>query len=140
MTRIEISQAFSAPVERVYAHLAHHENLADVFGAPITRVRDGEPDPDGVGSVREIRQPLVPPVQETVTKAVPHELIEYRITKGGSPLKDHLGVMRFTPQGTGSRLDYTITFGSRVPGAGRVIGAVLERTIRKGLADLATRL
>jgi uncharacterized protein YndB with AHSA1/START domain len=140
VTRLEISQSFTAPVERVYAHLAHHENLAEVFGAPITRVRDGDTEPDGVGSVREIKQPVVPPVQETVTAAVPNERIEYRITKNGSPLKDHRAVMLFRPEGTGSRLDWTIEFGSTFPGAGAVVGAMLRSTIRKGLKKLAREL
>ena len=36
------------------------------------------------------------PFEETVTQFEPDELIEYRITKG-TPLRDHVGVMRFTP-------------------------------------------
>jgi len=137
---IAICQRFSAPVGRVYAHLARHENLGDVFGARITRVRDGDTSPDGVGSVRELKvSALLPSFQETVTEAVPDELIEYRITQG-SPLRDHVGVMRFSAEGAGTRLDYTIDFDSVVPGAGGVIRAVLERNVRRGLAQLADRL
>lgn len=139
MTRLEITQAFAAPVDAVYAHLAHHENLGDVFGAKITRVRDGHDTPDGVGSVREIKQPLLAPLQETVTQATPNELIEYRITQG-SPLKDHVGLMRFRPEGTGTRLDYTIEFTSKIPGAGGLIKAMLERNIRRGLAGVDAKL
>ena len=140
MQRVHVVQDFSAPVEQVYAYLARHENLEKVFGARIRRVRDGHTTPDGVGSVRELKvSPLLPAFQETVTQAEPNELIEYRITRG-SPLKDHVGVMRFARQDTGTRLDYTIDFESKVPGAGGIISGLLERNVRQGLAGIAAEL
>lgn len=140
MQRIEVVQEFSAPVDRVYAHLARHENLEKVFGAKITRLRDGDTTPDGVGSVRRMKvNPLLPPFEETVTQAVQDELIEYRITKG-SPLKDHVGVMRFSPTGAGTRLDYTIEFESKVPGAGGVFRRAIEKNVRSGLRQIAAEL
>ena len=140
MQRIEVHQTFSAPVDRVYAHLAEHENLEQVFGAKITRVRDGRSSRNGVGSVRSLKlNPLLPAFEETITQAEPDRLIEYRITKG-SPLKDHVGIMRFAPEGTGTRLDYTIDFESKIPGAGGLIKSMIEKNVRKGLADTAGRL
>ena len=140
MQRIDVTQEFSAPVDRVYAHLAKHENLERVFGAQITRLRDGDTAPDGVGSVRRMKvNPLLPPFEETVTQAVPGELIEYRITRG-SPLKDHVGVMRFSPTGAGTRLDYTIEFESKVPGAGGVFRRAIEKNVRSGLRQIAAEL
>lgn len=138
--RVHVVHDFTAPVEQVYAHLARHENLEDVFGAKIRRVRDGHATPDGVGSVRELKlNPLMPAFQETVTQAEPNELIEYRITRG-SPLKDHVGVMRFARKGTGTRLDYTIDFESRIPGAGGIIQGMIDKNVRRGLAGVDAEL
>lgn len=122
------------PVERLFAHLAEHEHLAQVFGAKVERVRDGDTDRNGVGSVRRLRvAPGVPPFEETVTEFVPGERIVYRITKG-SPLDDHEGVMAFTarPDG-GSRLDYRIRLGAKVPGLAWVVRQVLTLRVRQGL-------
>ena len=136
MQRIEVEQTFRAPVDRVYAHLAEHENLEDVFGATITRVRDGHSSRNGVGSVRRMKvSPLLPAFEETVTQAEPDRLIEYRITKG-SPLKDHVGVMRFSPEGTGTRLHYTIDFDGKVPGTGALFKRIVEKNVRRGLANV----
>lgn len=136
MQRIDIEQTFSAPVDRVYAYLAEHENLEEVFGATITRVRDGHSSRNGVGSVRSLKlNPLLPAFEETVTQAEPGRLLEYRITKG-SPLKDHVGVMRFSPEGTGTRLHYTIDFDAKVPGAGGLIKKIVETNVRRGLAKV----
>ena len=132
MQRIEIEQDFALPVDRVYAYLSEHENLGPLFGAKVERVKDGETSRNGVGSVRRLRVGPTPPFEETVTAAVPNELVEYRITKG-SPLRDHRGEMRFAPTGTGSRLTYVIEFGAVVPLLDRVVKVGLERNVRKGL-------
>lgn len=138
MQRIEIDHAFAKPVERVYAHLAEHENLGPLFGAKVTRVRDGDSERNGVGSVRALRVAVLPPFEETVTEAIENELIRYRITKG-SLLRGHHGEMRFTPQGTGSHLRYVIEFGAVVPGLDRVIKLGLERSVRAALPRVDER-
>lgn len=135
MQRIEIDHDFIKPVERVYAHLAEHENLSPLLGAEVTRVRDGDTERNGVGSVRALRVGVLPPFEETVTEAVENELIRYRITKG-SPLRDHHGEMRFTPKGTGSHLRYVIEFGAVVPGLDRLVKLKLERSIRATLPQV----
>ena len=49
---VTVEQDFSAPVDRVFAHLSEHENLAEVFGAKVERLEDGQPERNGVGSRR----------------------------------------------------------------------------------------
>jgi uncharacterized protein YndB with AHSA1/START domain len=132
MQRIEIDHDFSQPVDRVYAYLAEHEHLGPIFGAKVTRVRDGDTDRNGKGSVRALKIGPLPAFEETVTEAIPNELIKYEITKG-SPLRGHHGEMRFTPKGTGTHLRYVIEFGAVVPGLDRVIKVGLERALKKGL-------
>lgn len=138
MQRVEIQHDFALPVERVYPYLAEHENLAPLFGAKVERVRDGDTERNGVGSVRRLKVGPLPWFEETVTKAVPNELIEYRITKG-SPLRDHRGEMRFAPAGTGSRLTYVIEFGAVLPRLDKLIAVGLERGIGKNLPDVDRR-
>ncbi|MEA2346704.1 MAG: hypothetical protein QOG62_491 [Thermoleophilaceae bacterium] len=105
--QVDVTQEWAAPVEKVFDYLGEHENLSKVFGIKVERLRSGDTDRNGVGSVRKLG---IGPItfEETVTDYKANELIEYTITKG-TPLKDHLGTMRFssTPSG-GSRLHYTI--------------------------------
>lgn len=134
--RIEINQEFDIPVERVFAYLGEHENLARVFSpARVKRIRSGEGARNGVGSARELRILAGPPFVETVTAYKENELIEYRITHG-SPLKNHRGTMRFsrTPQGTS--LHYTVVFEGKLPLVGALIKPGLEMAMRRGLKHL----
>ena len=136
MARIEITQDFALPVQRVYAYLSEHENLGPLFGARISRVRDGTTSRNGEGSVRRLKVGPLPPFEETVTRAVPDEVVEYRITSGTTPLRGHRGEMRFCATPSGSRLVYVIEFGAVLPLLDKVIAVGLERNIRTGLATV----
>lgn len=132
MARIEITQDFALPVERVYAYLSEHENLGPLFGARVRRVKDGTADRNGAGSVRALKVGPLPWFEETVTQAAPDQVIEYRISKG-SPLRGHHGRMEFSALGAGTRLRYVIEFGAVVPLLDRVVAVGLKRNIGKGL-------
>jgi hypothetical protein len=132
MHRIQITHASQLPVAALFDALADHGRLGKVFGAPVRRIRDGDTEPNGVGSVRRIGfGPLA--VEETVTAFERNRSIDYRITRGGFPIRDHRGHVAFAETGSGSRVDWTIEFGSHLPGAGAVLAFLLERAIRMGL-------
>jgi uncharacterized protein YndB with AHSA1/START domain len=135
MQRLVFDQAFALPPEQVFDYFAEHENLDELLGAKITRLRDGtDGHRNGVGSTRQLKVGPVPPFEETVTVYEPHELIEYEITRG-SPLKDHHGSMRFTPEGDGTNLHYEISFASKLPGVDLLVAQGLRRNVSKGLAS-----
>lgn len=135
MQRIEITQDFALPVERVYAYLAEHENLGPIFGAKVERVRNGDDSRNGVGSVRRLKVGPLPWFEETNTQVVPNELIEYRITRG-SVLRDHRGEMRFAASGTGTSLTYVIEFDAKVPLTGPLLKKTIEGNVRGGLKQV----
>jgi uncharacterized protein YndB with AHSA1/START domain len=133
MARVVIDQDFTQPLDRVFAYLAEHEHLEPLFGAKITRMRDGtDGERNGVGSVRQLKVGPLPAFEETIVEVIPNQLIRYRITKG-SPLRNHEGTMRFSSTGNGSHLHYEIAFGAAVPGLDRLIAAGLKRNISAGL-------
>ena len=133
MQRLIFDHGYALPTERVFEYLSEHENLADLFGAKVTRLKNGtDGNRNGIGSVRELKVGPTPPFEETVTEFVPNELIAYEITKG-SPLKSHHGEMRFTREGEGTHLHYEISFASKIPGVDFIIAQGLKRNIAKGL-------
>ena len=134
--RIEIEKRFPFSVDKLFAHLSEHENLSSLFApARVSRLRNGDHDRNGVGSVRKLRIPPGPPFEETVTAFEPNALIEYRITRG-SPLRNHHGCMRFSADDGGSLLHYTITFEGKLPLSGPLIRLLLGNAIRRGLDKL----
>ena len=136
LQKIDIRKEFPYPVEQLFGFLSVHKNLEAIFvPARINRVKDGVDQPDGLKSVRRLRILLAPAFEETVTLFRQNERIEYRITRG-SPLRNHLGVMRFSSTPEGSALHYTIEFEGKLPLIGPLIRAALNRGIRQGLDKL----
>lgn len=125
---VEIRETIPLPVEEAFARLADHNRLGSVLGLPVRRTKDGEGDPNGLGSVRTLG---VWPVDfdETVTKYEPASRIEYKISRG-TPLKDHHGIVRFAPKGDGTEVAWTIRFELGVP----VLGTVLKKGLGLGIS------
>jgi uncharacterized protein YndB with AHSA1/START domain len=134
--RVHVTHTFTSDPSTVFEALSEHENLGPIFGAKITRLRDGDTSRNGVGSARELKVGPAPSFVETVTAAEPNALIEYKITKG-SPLKNHHGVQKLTPTADGgTKLDYTIAFDSRIPGLAGVVAKTITKTLNAGLPKL----
>ncbi len=134
--RVHVTHTYTSDPATVFEKLSEHENLGPVFGAKITRVKDGDTSRNGIGSTRALKIGPLPAFHETTTVSEPHTLIEYKITKG-SPLRGHWGRQILTPTTDGGTLlDYTIGFDMAVPGAAAVVGKVLSANISKGLGKL----
>jgi uncharacterized protein YndB with AHSA1/START domain len=133
---VHVEHDFAKPPQRIFAHLAEHENLAELFGARITRLKDGQDgERNGAGSVRQLQIGALPPFEETVTEFVPFERIVYRITKG-SPLRGHVGVMSFASASAGTRFTYDIRLASPVPGLALLVRTMLTRSISRSLGKV----
>ncbi len=133
---VHIEHTFAKSPERIFDYMAEHENLSDVFGAEVERVRDGDGDErNGVGSVRRLKAGPLPPFEETVLEFDRPRRIVYAITKG-SPLRDHLGVMTFAGASGGTAFVYDIRLGSGVPGLALLVRTSLTRSIRGSLSRI----
>ncbi|MGQ0696622.1 MAG: SRPBCC family protein [Panacagrimonas sp.] len=131
---IEVRRIVPLPVEKTFALLADHNRLGTVLGLPVKRTRDGKGDVNGVGSVRTLGiWPL--DFDETVTVFEPGTRIDYRITRG-SPLRKHLGSVRFEPSGSGTQVTWNIEYEMGVPVLGTAIKHGLGFGISRGLGKL----
>ncbi len=141
MTRqkISITQSFNTPVERVFAALSDHNGLGAVLGLPVRRIRDGQGDVNGVGSVRRIG-PAPLGTQETVTEYETNQRVAYRITRFGGPVRKHQGEVRFRPTDTGCEVTWSIGFETFPALLGTAVRSVLETGISRGLGKLARTL
>jgi uncharacterized protein YndB with AHSA1/START domain len=145
MARAVVERDFGSSTARVFAYLAEHEHLSAVFGARVTRVRDGRDGVrNGVGSARRVKVGLLPALEESVTEFRPDELIRYRLSRDsllGWVITHHEGVMRFSATASGgTHLEYVIVIGARIPGLAEVAARVLERRIAAALVAVDARL
>lgn len=135
--RVYVEQEFNVPVARLFAILSEHESLNQIyFPAKFTRIKDGQTTRKGVGSARRMTIPLAPSLVETIQVYQENKLIEYTITSGIAPIKNHKGVMKFVDLGDRSSLQYTIQFKGQLPFIGPIVRLGLQNAIRRGLKKL----
>jgi uncharacterized protein YndB with AHSA1/START domain len=136
MLQIELSQHVPAPPARVFAIYTDHVGWEKWAGVKEVVLRQtGDPPPNGLGAIRVIRAGGMA-IEEEVTAFEPPSRMVYRLV-AGAPVRDHEGVVRFEPDGAGTRVTWSIRFRPLVPGTGWLLRAALERSIRDVLARLA---
>jgi hypothetical protein len=131
---VEVVHASGKSAHEMFSTLADHSQLRRVFRVPVRRIRDGQGDVNGVGSVRSIGVGLLR-LEETVTAMVPDRAIEYRITRGGGPVRNHAGRVELSDAGRGCRVKWTIEFDAP-PLVGPALVLVLGRVLRRGLGRI----
>lgn len=137
MQTVQLTQESTRSVADLYAALADHDRLGGVLGVPVKRIKEGKTSLNGIGSVRRIGMGPVA-IEETVVGAVVDKSIDYKITKGGWPVKDHHGRLTFKAlPGGGSQVQWRIDLDAAVPGAAVLIKQLLSIGIGRGLKKLA---
>ena len=137
MQTVELTQTSRLPLAELYALLSDHDRLGGVLGAPVKRIREGRDSPNGVGSVRRVGLPPLG-LEETVVGAVVDKSIDYKITRGGWPVKNHHGRLTFRAlPGGGSEVQWRIQIDAALPGAALLIKQILGFAIGRGLKKLA---
>lgn len=137
---IRFEEIVPAAPETVFEFFADHEQFITLFGGRCTRIKQGEAEPNGLGSVRRIGPgPLA--FEETIVAFERPRQIHYAISRGG-PLKNHLGRIEFSPAPNGgTRVNYQIEFDGKLPLIGHAVKTGLQAAwqlhAHKVLAKLA---
>ncbi|HTO68800.1 MAG TPA: SRPBCC family protein [Myxococcota bacterium] len=134
--QIELVQHVPAPRERVFDFYTDHEGWTRWAGVREVVLRQkGDPPPNGLGAIRVIRARGIA-VEEEVTAFDRPSRMEYRVV-AGVPIRDHLGEVRFEPDGAGTRVLWNIRFRPLVPGTGWLLRRVLTQQLQGMLARLS---
>lgn len=132
MSRIEFDSYFKQPLSEIFAMLSDHEEFGRVTGANMTRTKPGDDgELNGVGSLRDVKIGPLPAFEEKVVAFEKDSLIQYTITQG-SPIKNHMGWIRFQEYNGGTHVNYVIEFEPKVPLTGGLIGFALKQGIHGG--------
>jgi uncharacterized protein YndB with AHSA1/START domain len=137
MQRVEVTRRFAAPPQAVWDVYTDHAGWQEWAGVGSSRLsREGEPERNGVGAVRALGPgPLA--AYEEVLEFEPPKRMTYRVLRGGIPMRNHLGEVRFEPDGEGTRVVWTCRFESRLPLMGGIFQRIVTRVFRQALDGLA---
>lgn len=133
---ITMDYRFECPPQLLFDRLTDHEGFGRLMGQRIERVTTAPGEhPNGLGAVRRIYILPFLSFDETVTAFEPPSFMQYKVSRG-SPIKDHCGELRFTPEAGGTRLHYRICFAPKLPGTGWLLALAIKAPIEKVLKTL----
>jgi uncharacterized protein YndB with AHSA1/START domain len=127
----------AATPEVVFDVLTDHRGYAEI--TPMRRSeleREGEPAPNGVGAIRVLRS-VGPPLREEVVSYERPSRFSYKVLSG-IPVRDHLGTVLLTPEGSGTKVTYAVKTTPTVPLVGGAIVAVTKLAIKQLLNGIST--
>jgi uncharacterized protein YndB with AHSA1/START domain len=132
---IDASAVAAAPPEVVWARVADITTWS-TWGAwdETTRVREGDPAPDGVGALRQFRRGRRIHVEEVVAFEPPSRLA-YEV-RSGLPVRGYHAELTLTPLDDGTRISWIADF----EGTNPLVGWIVDRVLRKFFPDAAQRL
>jgi len=120
-----------AAPQAVWERISDLAGMESWSGLPVRIQTSGSV---GVGTRRRLRM-FGSWVTEEVVAWDPPRGYAYRL-RSGAPLSDHHGEVSVTADGSGSRVRWAVRFRSRLPLAGPLIAAALQRRIARALTGL----
>jgi hypothetical protein len=139
--RATATATVKAPVDQVWAVLAHHEGMASWGpGMKVTLDKEGAPERDGLGAVRRIKAPgPAPAIVEEITRFEAGRVLGYKAL-GGVPFRSYSGEVVLSATGGGTRIEWTLTADQRLPVVEQIalkavvttLLQLLVRAVRKG--------
>jgi uncharacterized protein YndB with AHSA1/START domain len=117
-----------APPEVVFDVLTDHRRYSELTPLRKSELeREGDPAPNGVGSIRVLTAVGPPMREETIVYERPTRF-SYTVLSG-LPVRDHVGTASLEPSGSGTRMTYAVRTTPTVPFAGSLVTLAIKRAI-----------
>lgn len=126
-----LAREVNAPPETVFDVLTDHRRYAEM--TPLRKSvleREGEPAPNGVGSIRVLSAVGPALREETIVYERPSRF-SYKLLSG-LPVRDHVGTVSLEPNGAGTKVTYAVKTTATVP----VVGGVVVAAVKQGVTQL----
>jgi uncharacterized protein YndB with AHSA1/START domain len=140
MRTVHVTRTIPGPPEPIFDLLADHANydrFRGIHGSGL--LREGDPPPNGVGALREIKvRPLS--FEEEITAYERPSRLDYLIVKLNVPFEHQGGSIRLSAEGGLTLVDWRSTYGVPTPLVGgvqeRIWHPILTRGFRRVLEDV----
>jgi len=137
MQKVIVVREFTAELQAVWDIYTDHSGWSEWAGVHRSTLEvQGHPHKNGSGAVRCLGSFGVNAYEKIVDFEPPVKMT-YTVLKGGLPMKNHLGEIVLEPAGGKTRLTWTCTFDSKIPGLGWLFRRYINYFFRSALDGLA---
>lgn len=136
MASFRIDRFIAAPPETVFDLLTDHRRYAEMTSLRRSELeREGDPAPNGVGAIRVLAA-VGPPLREEVIAYERPTRFSYTLLSG-LPVRDHVGTVELSPEGSGTRMAYVVRTQPTVPLVGGAVVAATKLGIKSLISGVA---
>jgi uncharacterized protein YndB with AHSA1/START domain len=126
----------AAPPEVVWDVLTDHRRYAEITPMRKSELeQEGEPPPNGVGSIRVLTAVGPPLREETIVYEAPQRF-SYKLLSG-APVRDHVGTVELAATEGGTEITYAVRTIPTLPVGGAAVVGVVKQAIRALLRGIA---
>lgn len=137
MYTITLEKTAKVPRKVLFQLLTDHDNLGRFFDGQYSLIKQGKPECNGIGAIREVSNGLLT-YQEQVIDYKENEHLHYKIIQG-VPINEYGGWIKFNSLNAhDSMIHYRIMFTPRVKGTGWIMKYLFEKRIKRALDSLAS--
>ena len=137
MHNVEVTRTFAATPEQVWNVYTDHAGWKSWAGLTHSSLDvEGKPDKNGAGAVRRLGSYGLN-AHEEILDFDPPRRMTYRVVKGGTGIRNHLGEVLFEPSGNRTKVTWRCRFDTVVPGFAWIMRPFITRIFRTALDGLA---
>ena len=135
---VENEIEINASAAEVWQQVTDHAGVGNwsIFDGRV--LRPGQPDPNGLGCIRELSAPGIR-ITEEVTAWDEGNHYAYQL-RTGAPFRKHQGDIFVEEENGRTRVRWAIRFESWIPFSNRIIACLLEWVFRRALRKLKSRM
>jgi carbon monoxide dehydrogenase subunit G len=125
-----LTREVSAAPEVVFDVLTDHRRYAEM--TPLRKSvleREGDPAPNGVGSIRKLSAVGPALREETIVYERPSRF-SYKVLSG-LPVRNHVGTVSLEANGDGTRVTYAVRTNPTLPVVGGAVVAVIKQAVKQ---------
>jgi catechol 2,3-dioxygenase-like lactoylglutathione lyase family enzyme/uncharacterized protein YndB with AHSA1/START domain len=136
---VEIESDIRAPADEVWQALTDHAGMGNwsIFDCNI--LREGQPDPNGSGCIRELTAPGLRIIEEITAWDEHRRHYAYQL-RTGAPFRKHQGDVFVAEKNGLTRVRWAIRFDSWLPFTGRLTAWLLGLLFSRGLKKLGQQV
>lgn len=136
MASFTFERQVAAPPETVFEVLTNHRRYAEITPLRGARLeREGDPAPNGVGSIR-VLSAVGPALREETIAYEPPTRFSYKLLSG-LPVRNHVGTVELRPRDGGTAVVYAVRTEPTLPLAGAAVVAVVKLGVKQLLGGVA---
>lgn len=128
MKSFTLTRKINAPVKKVW-EVAGDFVKSPGSGIIIKVEKNGDPTNNNIGVIRIITIGKTQ-VRERLESINPPKSFTYKLLSG-APLKDHRAKVELIPEGSTTKILWTVEFAPKFPGSGWIVGLVTKKALNQ---------